>query len=153
MLIINILFLCLLTIGSILYVYKNRSELSCMDGMIIAMAIGAMTSVSVGMSLEVYLMGNLTFSTIISIMIGMTAGYITGQFVSLMASIEGVMAGIMGGMMSPMLAAMLSNPMIMVWFMDIAYLIVLAMIFALVKEAREAFLEERRKEESQSAQS
>ncbi|MGG1662066.1 hypothetical protein [Brevibacillus sp. NRS-1366] len=146
MLLLNMLFLCLLTFAGIFYIHKNRTELSCMDGMIMAMSIGAMSSVSLGMNIEAYLVGNLTLSTIVSITIGMIAGYITGHFVSLMASIEGVMAGIMGGLMSPMLAAMLSNPIAMIWFLDIAYLLVMIMIIALVKEARQAFLEERSKE-------
>ncbi|USG68289.1 hypothetical protein NDK47_13835 [Brevibacillus ruminantium] len=118
-----------------------------MDGMIIAMSIGAMSSVSLGMNIDTYLASGLTISTIAAILIGMIAGYLTGKFVSLMASIEGVMAGIMGGLMSPMLAAMLSNPMPLIWFFDIVYLLVIVMIIALVKEARQAFLEERSKSE------
>ncbi|CAM3359106.1 hypothetical protein [Brevibacillus invocatus] len=69
------------TVGSILYTYKNRSELACMDGMIIAMALGAMSSISLGMNIQVY---------------GMAVGFITGKLVSLTASIEGVMSGVMG---------------------------------------------------------
>lgn len=152
MLFYNILFLCLVTIGSMLYVYKNRSELSCMDGMIMAMAIGAMSSLTLGLNLEVYWAGNLTLSTIVAVVIGMVAGFFTGIAVSLMASIDGALAGVMGGMMSPMLAAMLSSPMTMVWFLDIVYIVVLIMLVALVREARQAFREEKLKEEAKRSE-
>ncbi|MCM3078829.1 hypothetical protein [Brevibacillus invocatus] len=85
------------TVGSILYTYKNRSELACMDGMIIAMALGAMSSISLGMNIQVYLVSDLQLATIIAVTIGMAVGFITGKLVSLTASIEGVMAGVMGG--------------------------------------------------------
>lgn len=143
MLFFNTIFLCLLTVGSILYTWKNRSQLACMDGMIIAMGIGSMSSVTLGMNL-VFLAGDLTVATILAVMIGMAVGYTTGRLVSLTASIEGVMAGLMGGMMSPMLGAMLVHPMPLIWFLDAAFLIVLCLLILLVKEAREAFLEEAR---------
>lgn len=143
MLFFNTVFLCLLTVGSILYIWKNRSQLACMDGMIIAMGIGSMSSVTLGMNL-VFLAGDLTVATILAVMIGMAVGYTTGRLVSLSASIEGVMAGVMGGMMSPMLGAMLVHPMPLILFLDAAFLIVLCLLILLVKEAREAFLEEAR---------
>ncbi|MBY0085345.1 hypothetical protein [Brevibacillus brevis] len=112
MLFLNMIFLSLVTVSSILYTYKNRSELACMDGMIIAVAIG------------------------------MVVGFISGKMISLTASIEGVMAGVMGGLMSPMLGAMLSHPLGLIWFLDFAYIFVFNLIVFLVKEARQAFLEE-----------
>ncbi len=142
MLVLNIVFLSLLTIGSILYIYKNRPELACMDGMMIAMGLGAMSSVTLGLNLQVLLAGDLALATVIAVLIGMTVGFCTGWLVSLTASIEGVMAGIMGGMMSPMLGAMLSGPMLLIWFLDIAYLLVILLLVLLVKEARQAFQEE-----------
>ena len=142
MLFLNLIFLSLVTVGSILYTYKNRSELACMDGMIIAMVLGAMSSISLGMNIQVYLVSDLQLATIIAVTIGMAVGFITGKLVSLSASIEGVMAGVMGGLMSPMLGAMLSHPMGLIWFLDFAYICVLILIVFLVKEARQAFLEE-----------
>lgn len=142
MLFLNMIFLSLVTIGSILYTYKNRSELACMDGMIIAMVLGAMSSISLGLNIQVYLVSDLQLATIIAVAIGMAVGFITGKLVSLTASIEGVMAGVMGGLMSPMLGAMLSHPLGLIWFFDFAYIFVLILMVFLVKEARQAFLEE-----------
>ncbi|MFG0216790.1 hypothetical protein ACFU8X_27415 [Brevibacillus porteri] len=142
MLFLNLIFLSLVTVGSILYTYKNRSELACMDGMIIAMVLGAMSSISLGMNIQVYLVADLQLATIIAVAIGMAVGFITGKLVSLTASIEGVMAGVMGGLMSPMLGAMLSHPLGLIWVLDFAYIFVLILIVLLVKEARQAFLEE-----------
>ncbi|QRG70146.1 hypothetical protein [Brevibacillus choshinensis] len=142
MLVLNIVFLSLLTIGSVLYTYKNRTELACMDGMIIAMGLGAMSSVTLGLNIQVLLASDLALATVIAVLIGMTVGFCTGWLVSLTASIEGVMAGVMGGMMSPMLGAMLSGPMLLIWFLDIAYLLVILLLMLLVKEARQAFQEE-----------
>lgn len=142
MLFLNMIFLSLVTVGSIVYIYKNRSELACMDGMIIAMVLGAMSSISLGMNIQVYLVSDLQLATIIAVAIGMAVGFIAGKLVSLTASIEGVMAGVMGGLMSPMLGAMLSHPLGLIWFLDLAYIFVLILIVFLVKEARQAFLEE-----------
>jgi hypothetical protein len=142
MLLINMLFLGLLAVCAMLYTYQHRLQLSCMDGMMIAMVIGVMSSVSLGLNIEAYFVNDLTLSTIISVIIGMVAGYITGKFVTLMAAIDGFMAGIMGGMMSPMLGAMLNDLIVMVWFLDIVFIVAMIMIFLLVKEAREAFLKQ-----------
>lgn len=142
MLLLNMVFLGFLTLGSILYTYRNRSELACMDGMMMAMAIGSLSGICLGLNLQPYLPGNLALSTILAVLIGMAAGFATGRIVSLTASIDGVMAGIMGGMMSPMLGAMLAQPMPLIWFMDLVYVFVLILLVFLVKEARQAFLEE-----------
>ncbi|KQL49530.1 hypothetical protein AN963_07250 [Brevibacillus choshinensis] len=147
MLFLNLIFLSLVTVSSILYTYKNRSELACMDGMTIAMVLGAMSSISLGLNIQVYLVSDLGLATIIAVVIGMAVGFITGKLVSLTASIEGVMAGIMGGLMSPMLGAMLSHPLGLIWFFDFAYIVVLILIVFLVKQARQAFLEEAREAE------
>ncbi|GED33854.1 hypothetical protein P9761_14630 [Brevibacillus centrosporus] len=144
MLFLNMLFLILLTASSIGYTYKNRSELACMDGMIFAMVLGAMSSISLGLNIQVSLVNDLGLATILAVLIGMSVGFLTGKIVSLTASIEGVMAGIMGGLMSPMLGAMLAHPMMLIWFMDIAYILVLVLLVSLAKEARQAFLEESR---------
>ncbi|MED4581163.1 hypothetical protein [Brevibacillus choshinensis] len=151
MLFLNLIFLSLVTVSSILYTYKNRSELACMDGMIIAMVLGAMSSISLGLNIQVYLVSDLGLATIIAVVIGMAVGFITGKLVSLTASIEGVMAGIMGGLMSPMLGAMLSHPLGLIWFFDFAYIVVLILIVFLVKEARQAFLEEAREAEKKQS--
>lgn len=142
MLFLNMIFLSLVTVSSILYTYKNRSELACMDGMIIAMVLGAMSSISLGLNIQVYLVSDLQSATIIAVAIGMVVGFISGKMISLTASIEGVMAGVMGGLMSPMLGAMLSHPLGLIWFLDFAYIFVFILIVFLVKEARQAFLEE-----------
>lgn len=113
-----------------------------MDGMIFAMVLGAMSSLTLGLNIQVYLVNDLGLATILAILIGMVVGFITGKSVSLTASIEGVMAGIMGGMMSPMLGAMLAHPMTLIWFLDFAYVLVLVLLVYLAKEAKQAFLEE-----------
>ncbi|MED1792810.1 hypothetical protein [Brevibacillus nitrificans] len=147
MLFLNMLFLILLTVSSIGYTYKNRTELACMDGMIFAMVLGAMSSISLGLNIQVSLVNDLGLATILAVLIGMSVGFLTGKIVSLTASIEGVMAGIMGGLMAPMLGAMLAHPMMLIWFMDIVYILVLVLLVSLAKEARQAFLEESREAE------
>ena len=142
MLFLNMVFLILLTASSMFYTFKNRSELACMDGMIFAMVLGAMSSISLGLNIQVYLVNDLGLATILAVLIGMAVGFVSGKWVSLTASIEGVMAGIMGGMMSPMLGAMLGHPMTLIWFLDFAYILVLILLVHLAKEARQAFLEE-----------
>jgi hypothetical protein len=153
MLLINMFFLCLLTLCGILYTYQYRLQLTCTDGMIIAMVIGGLSGISLGMNIQIYLVNDLTNSTIIAIIIGMIAGYSTGKPVSLMASIDGVMAGFMGGMMSPMLGAMLNNPIPMIWFLDLVYILVSIMLFSLVKEAKEYFLKQISNEEQENINS
>ncbi|MFX3637320.1 MAG: cupredoxin domain-containing protein [Candidatus Pristimantibacillus sp.] len=87
-----------------------RKQLSCMVGMMAAMALGMSVSLSLGVLLTLWIPGQFFQSTVISMLVGGTIGIIAGAPISLMAVMDGLLSGIMGGMMGTMLMVMMPSP-------------------------------------------
>lgn len=124
---ISIFIIVLLTVYVIYYTYKQRSHLSCMAGMMIAMTNSMMSSVAIGTILGVYYNVDLSSPTILAVAYGMLVGYLTGKPISLMAALDGLGAGIMGGMMGAMLGVMLLPNKI-----DVTVIFILAVFIVMV---------------------
>jgi Cupredoxin-like domain len=133
MIFISIGLVLILTVSTFLYVMQNKEKLSAMAGMMVAMTIGMMSSTTLGLLVGILLKHDLTTSTMVAVSFGLVAGFIAGIPISLMAAMDGMMAGIMGGMMGPMLGVMLSEPMKMVWFIDIVYLLMMVTLFVFIR--------------------
>lgn len=123
-----------LTAYCVLYTFKHREKLSCMAGMMIAMTIAMMGSITLGTLLGIVFEDDLVPASMIAILFGMLAGYLAGKPISLMAAMDGMMAGIMGGMMGAMLGVMLIEPERMVWFVIAIYALMMFMLIQLINE-------------------
>jgi len=134
MMYLAILAVIALTAYCILFAFKHREKLSCMAGMMIAMTIAMMGSVTLGTLLGIVFERDLVPASMIAILFGMLAGYLAGKPISLMAAMDGVMAGIMGGMMGAMLGVMLIEPERMVWFVMTIFAFIMFMLIRLINE-------------------
>jgi hypothetical protein len=132
--ILSVVLVLLFTGYNVFYTYKRREKLTCMAGMMIAMTVGMMSSLALGVVLGVTIQHDLTLSTIIAVLFGMGAGYLTGKPISLMAALDGMMAGIMGGMMGAMLGVMLVVSDTLVLFIDIIFIFVMSVLIQLIDE-------------------
>lgn len=123
-----------LTAYCIFYTFKHREKLSCMAGMMIAMTIAMMGSITLGTLLGIVFEHDLVPASMIAILFGMLSGYLAGKPISLMAAMDGMMAGIMGGMMGAMLGVMLIEPERMVWFVIAIFAFMMFMLIQLINE-------------------
>ncbi len=123
-----------LTSYCVLYTFKHREKLSCMAGMMIAMTIAMMGSITLGTLLGIVFERDLVPASMIAILFGMVAGYLAGKPISLMAAMDGLMAGIMGGMMGAMLGVMLNEPERMIWFVVAIFAFMMFMLIQLINE-------------------
>ncbi|WP_209121112.1 hypothetical protein [Alkalihalobacillus sp. BA299] len=123
------------TLVSIRKVYRHRKSLENMKGLISAMVISMMSSVTVGVILGV-IIRDLTFSTIISVTFGILIAMAIGLPISFLTMIEGAGAGIMGGMMGAMLGDMLptTNFILMVTFMVLIFIMSVLVVFHLIDQ-------------------
>ncbi|RAP78284.1 hypothetical protein [Paenibacillus montanisoli] len=120
---------------SIMRTYIRSPFLSCMAGMMIAMTIGMMTSVSVGTIAGILYPQDLTVPTAGAVLLGVVCGYLAGKPVSTMAALDGMLAGIMGGMMGAMLGVMAGkHAAMMVLFIDVLYLFIQLIVLQLIRE-------------------
>jgi len=92
----------------IVFVFIKRKKITCMTGMMVAMALGMLVGLTGGLQVGILYSGNLFFSTVLGTGIGLLAGFLAGLPVSIMAMMDGVLSGIMGGMMGAMLGEMIS---------------------------------------------
>jgi uncharacterized cupredoxin-like copper-binding protein len=108
----------ILSLIVITFVFIKRKKITCMTGMMVAMALGMLVGLTGGLLVGILYSGNLFFSTVLGMGTGFLAGFLTGLPISVMAIIDGVLSGIMGGMMGAMLGEMISpqqqNPMIQI---------------------------------------
>lgn len=100
----------ILTIWVTGFIVTFRKQLTCMVGMMAAMALGMTFSLAMGTLLTLWLPGQFFQSTIISMLAGGAVGIIAGAPISLMAVMDGLLSGIMGGMMGTMLMVMMPAP-------------------------------------------
>ncbi|SFA49669.1 hypothetical protein SAMN05192569_102221 [Parageobacillus thermantarcticus] len=97
----------ILSLMVIAFVFIKRKKITCMAGMMTAMALGMLVGLTGGLLVGILYSGNLFFSTILGAAIGFLAGFLTGLPISVMAIIDGILSGIMGGMMGAMLGEMM----------------------------------------------
>ncbi|WP_158299502.1 cupredoxin domain-containing protein [Paenibacillus antri] len=98
--------LCIWTIGFIVFF---RKRLSCMAGMMAAMALGMMVGLGFGVLVASWMPGQLFQSTVLGMLIGGLIGAFAGLPISIMAVLDGLLSGIMGGMMGTMLISMIPS--------------------------------------------
>jgi plastocyanin len=96
--------LSLWTVG---FIIMFRKRLSCMAGMMGAMALGMVVGLGMGALIAVWMPGQLFQATVLGILVGGIIGSAAGLPISLMAVLDGLLSGIMGGMMGTMLISMI----------------------------------------------
>ncbi len=96
----------LVLIGVCFYVYKLRSKLDEMHGMMVAMTLGMVSGLVIS-TLYVIPTGNFLFGFILGSVIGLIFGIGFGKLGNHLGIMEGVVAGPMGGMMGAMLGQMI----------------------------------------------
>lgn len=129
--ILSIVMVVLFTAFIVLKTYKRKEKLTGMPGMMIAMTIGMMSSLVLGVQLGIVFPRDLTVPSIAAILFGLGAGYFTGKPISILAALDGMLAGIMGGMMGAMLGVMIGPSYIMMIFVDILFIFVLSVALQL----------------------
>ncbi|MDQ0169517.1 cupredoxin domain-containing protein [Paenibacillus tundrae] len=130
--ILSIIIIVCLTGYIILNTYKRKENLTGMPGMMIAMSIGMMASLSLGFQLGVLFNHDLAVPSMIAILLGLGTGYFAGKPISVLASLDGMLAGIMGGMMGAMLGSMLGFSYIMVLFVDILFILIFCVVLQII---------------------
>lgn len=128
---LSILMIVLLSGYIVLNTHKQKSRITGMPGMMIAMSIGMMSSLALGFQLGIVFDHDLAVPSIIAILFGLGTGYFTGKPVSILASLDGMLAGIMGGMMGAMLGSMLGFTYIMALFIDILFILIFCVVLQL----------------------
>lgn len=127
MLLFGLFFVVMVVVGS--YIYKHRSKLDEMHGMMAGMTFGVMAGLVLG---TFYLIptGNFLFGIILGSIFGLLFGIPLGKFGGHLGIMEGVMAGPMGGIMGAMLGQMV-RPFDLHIFMPFFTLIFLITMFGL----------------------
>ncbi|WP_236703131.1 cupredoxin domain-containing protein [Paenibacillus xylanivorans] len=133
--ILSMLMVILFSAFIVLKTYKRKERLTGMPGMMIAMAVGMMSSLTLGIQLGIVFPRDLTVPSVTAILFGLGAGYFTGKPISLLAALDGMLAGIMGGMMGAMLGVMVGPSNIMVLFVDILFIFILSVALQLANQA------------------
>jgi len=128
---LSILMIVLLSGYIVLNTHKQKSRITGMSGMMIAMSMGMMSSLALGFQLGIVFDHDLAVPSIIAILFGLGTGYFTGKPVSILASLDGMLAGIMGGMMGAMLGSMLGFTYIMALFIDILFILIFCVVLQL----------------------
>jgi uncharacterized cupredoxin-like copper-binding protein len=105
-LMINVAFFYILTL---VYISKNRKEITSMVGMMTAMTLGMLIGLLGGTIVGVHFAENLFLSTVVGGGIGFLSGAIVGIPLNLLTTLEGMLSGLMAGMMGAMLGAMISS--------------------------------------------
>ncbi|XID93791.1 cupredoxin domain-containing protein [Paenibacillaceae bacterium WGS1546] len=100
----------ILTVWVTGFIFAFRKQLTCMVGMMAAMAMGMSVGLTMGTILTLWLPGLFFQSTVIGMLIGGSIGAIIGGPISVMAVMDGLLSGIMGGMMGTMLMVMMPLP-------------------------------------------
>ncbi|WP_337035117.1 cupredoxin domain-containing protein [Paenibacillus illinoisensis] len=135
--ILSMVMVVLFSAYMVLKTYKRKEKLTGMAGMMVAMTVGMMSSLALGVQLGIVFQHDLTIPSIIAILFGLGAGYFTGKPVSLLASLDGMLAGIMGGMMGAMLGVMIGPSYIVVLFVDILFIFILSVALQLADQEAE----------------
>ncbi|WP_024633281.1 MULTISPECIES: cupredoxin domain-containing protein [Paenibacillus] len=133
--VLSMLMVVLFSAYIVLKTYKRKGKLTGMPGMMVAMTVGMMSSLALGVQLGILFPRDLTVPSITAILFGLGAGYFTGKPISLLAALDGMLAGIMGGMMGAMLGVMLGPSYIMVLFVDILFIFILSVALQLTDQA------------------
>lgn len=100
----------LLDFFSFRYFWKYRKIIDCHTGMNIAMTVGGLMSILIGIALISLFPTHYTLTTLIAMGAGMLIGLLFGLVGDLQAVIAGISCGLMNGLMSPMVAAMVPQP-------------------------------------------
>ncbi|WP_433921235.1 cupredoxin domain-containing protein [Paenibacillus taichungensis] len=129
--ILSIVMVVLFTAFIVLKTYKRKEKLTGMPGMMIAMTIGMMSSLVLGVQLGIVFPRDLTVPSIAAILFGLGAGYFTGKPISILATLDGMLAGIMGGMMGAMLGVMIGPSYLMMIFVDILFIFIMSVALQL----------------------
>ncbi|SEK57437.1 cupredoxin domain-containing protein [Paenibacillus sp. OK003] len=132
--ILSMLMVILFSAFIVLKAYKRKEKLAGMPGMMIAMTVGMMSSLALGVQLGIVFPRDLTVPSMTAILFGLAAGYFTGKPISILATLDGMLAGIMGGMMGAMLGAMVGPSYIMMIFVDILFIFILSVALQLANQ-------------------
>lgn len=116
-------------------VWSGRRRISCMTGMMLAMAVGMMAGLSGGVAAAGLMGTSLWPPTLAGMAIGVLAGALLGAPISLMALLDGGLSGLMGGMMGAMLGLMAQEalPSIAVMLL-LTYLVVAVLLVQVLRQ-------------------
>jgi hypothetical protein len=117
-------------------VFQNKDLLLPMHGMMIAMAMAMMVSLTIGILLAIMGMDNPTLTTIYMIVLGVITGYLYGTPFGALAQLDGILAGVMGGLMGPMTGWMVKShqPHLFLGFFVLLYIIIVIMLYRLINQ-------------------
>lgn len=120
-----------------LTVWAARRRMSCMAGMMTAMALGMTVGLLSGAWAGVSRPSDLWWATWTGSAAGIAAGAFTGAMVSLMALLDGALSGLMGGMMGAMLGVMAPQKASVIMVAG-AWVALVCSVLLIVLTAREA---------------
>ncbi len=134
-----ILVVCFMLIILFYISLQNKSNVSLMSGMVVAMGIGMIVGLLSGVIFGIAFKGNLFISTVYSVGIAIIIGGVFGSFYGIIASLDGILSGLMGGMMGAMLGEMIlplyheiSTRLFFVVFLVLSF----TLLYLIVKESR-----------------
>lgn len=124
LIIISTLVVICYTVYFVIKVHPKKQLVNQMFGKSISMALGMVSSLTIGVLIASLLHGQLAVSTILAVLVSAGVAYFIGKLFSFLAVIEALAASLMGSTMGVMLADMLSTSDISFFliFMDVIYL-------------------------------
>lgn len=124
LIIISTLVVICYTVYFVIKIHPKKQLVNQMVGKSISMALGMVSSLTIGVLIASLLHGQLAISTILAVLVSAGVAYFIGRLFSFIAVIEALAASLMGSMMGAMLADMLptSDISFLLIFMDVIYL-------------------------------
>jgi uncharacterized cupredoxin-like copper-binding protein len=140
-LLVPIAVLFLLSFFTLFGVFRHRTSITCMTGMMIAMTMGMTLGLDIGTIFGVIFSGDLFTSTLIGMGVGMAIGVLAGLPISVMAVLDGLLSGLMGGMMGAMLGEMVapSYTGLLIKLMFILAILIFLLLFYLMHREIKSF--------------
>ncbi|TCP19308.1 hypothetical protein EV207_1646 [Scopulibacillus darangshiensis] len=131
--VMGILSICLILILAgilIFFIYRNANKfLDISHVHIMVMSLSTVISLTMGVTLAFLI----HYHFFVALLFGLVLGYIIGRPINLFAIVDGMSSGLMGGMMGVMAPMMTHvNPILLVIFMDLIYIILMAIILKLI---------------------
>ncbi|MGC9933824.1 hypothetical protein [Priestia aryabhattai] len=112
------------TVYFVIKVHPKKQLVNQMFGKSISMALGMVSSLTIGVLIASLLHGQLAISTILAVVVSAVVAYFISTLFGFLAVIESLAASLMGSTMGAMLAEMLptSDISFLLIFMDVIYL-------------------------------
>ncbi|GAB6992387.1 hypothetical protein [Paenibacillus pini] len=118
----------------IVFVHQYRLLLVNMTGNVVAMTVGLISNLTIGVILGMIWRDNLVLSTGVSIAFCFMIGYLIGRPIHMLAVVEGIGGGIMGGVHGAMLGEMIPVAKwdAMLFIMDALFIAITALVIYII---------------------